>query len=329
MKRIFSIFSAAAALLAVHLALSPGLAVADEGGGPPQWGPMGGGMMGYGHGHEPGHGAGPWGMQCEGDAEKCRAEMQARMEEHFKEWFKKADRDGNGSLSKAEAGQGMPMLARDFDEIDANKDGQITLEEFEAYNRKKMDEFAKQREECKSDPDKCHAEMLDRMKDKFKKADANNDGMLTMAEAEKDAPMVAHQFYELDADKDGQVSLKEFTDFHNKRYDEARKKRAAALARLEKQFKKADANHDGVLSMAEAEKGAPDLAKCFADLDVNNDGVLSLDEARASVPMHPGMDHHHGHDGMMMKGPHGHGGGGRMDGPMPPHAPMDDGAMSQ
>jgi len=155
------------------------------------------------------------------------------------------------------------------------------------------------------------------MKEQFKKADANGDGALTMAEAEAGAPMIAHQFYELDANKDGRVSLQEFTDFHTKRYDQAKKKRQAALDRLEKQFRKADANHDGMLTMAEAEKGAPDLAKCFAELDANHDGMLSLEEAKASVPMHPDMGRHEQWGGMM-KGPHWHG-DDMMGGP--PHGP--------
>jgi len=302
-----------------------GAAMADESGLPP----MDGGPMGHGDGHGPWGGHQPWGARCEGDVEKCRTEMQARMQEHFKEQFKKADRDGNGTLSRAEVEQGMPMLARNFDEIDTNKDGQISLEEFEAYGKKKMEEFAKRRDTCKADPDKCHAEMLDRMKEEFKKADVNGDGVLTMAEAEKGAPMIAHQFYELDANKDGQVSLKEFEDFHKQQYEKFKKKRAQALDRLEKQFKKADSNHDGMLSMAEAEKGMPELAKCFAEVDTNHDGMISLEEAKATVPMHPDMGHGHG-GGMMMKGPYGHGDGmwGHDGHGMPP-GPMGGGDDEQ
>ncbi len=125
-----------------------------------------------------------------------------------------------------------------------------------------------------------------------------------MAEAEKGAPMIARQFYELDANKDGQVSLKEYEDFHKQQYEKLKKKRAQALDRLEKQFKKADSNHDGMLNMAEAEKGMPELAKCFT----NHDGMISLEEAKATVPMHPDMGHGDG-GGMMMKGPYGHGDG--------------------
>lgn len=69
--------------------------------------------------------------QCKADPEKCRAEMQARGRERFK----KADSNGDGRLSRAEAQKGMPQMARDFDRIDANKDGMVTLEELEAARK--------------------------------------------------------------------------------------------------------------------------------------------------------------------------------------------------
>ncbi len=62
---------------------------------------------------------------CKANPEKCRAERQAR----FEGLFKKADADGNGMISRAEAEKAMPRLARHFDLIDANKDGQITRDE--------------------------------------------------------------------------------------------------------------------------------------------------------------------------------------------------------
>ena len=69
--------------------------------------------------------------QCQADPEKCRAEAQARGRERFK----KADANGDGRLSREEAQKGMPQLARDFDRIDANKDGMVTLDELEAARK--------------------------------------------------------------------------------------------------------------------------------------------------------------------------------------------------
>lgn len=63
--------------------------------------------------------------RCQADPEQCRQEHAARAEAYFK----KTDKDGNGLLSRAEAEQGMPRLARRFDLIDVNQDGQVTREE--------------------------------------------------------------------------------------------------------------------------------------------------------------------------------------------------------
>jgi len=69
--------------------------------------------------------------QCMADPEKCRAEAQARSRERFR----KADTNGDGRISREEAQKGMPQLARDFDRIDANKDGMVTMEELEAARK--------------------------------------------------------------------------------------------------------------------------------------------------------------------------------------------------
>lgn len=69
--------------------------------------------------------------ECKANPEKCRKERMAR----FDERFKKADADGNGSISRAEAERAMPFLARHFDRVDANKDGQVSREEIAAARK--------------------------------------------------------------------------------------------------------------------------------------------------------------------------------------------------
>lgn len=53
-------------------------------------------------------------------------------------------------------------------------------------------------------------------------------------------------------------------------------------ARLTEQFRRADADRSGTLSRAEAEHGAPLLAKQFDAIDANRDGQISAEEIRAS-----------------------------------------------
>lgn len=69
--------------------------------------------------------------QCKANPEQCRQEREAR----FAERFKKADADANGVLSRAEAEKGMPRLVRHFDTIDANRDGQVTMDEIRAARK--------------------------------------------------------------------------------------------------------------------------------------------------------------------------------------------------
>jgi Ca2+-binding EF-hand superfamily protein len=56
-----------------------------------------------------------------------RADMKAKAAARFKA----ADKNGDGFLSKEEAGA-LPMLARRFDQLDSNKDGMLSPEEIEA-----------------------------------------------------------------------------------------------------------------------------------------------------------------------------------------------------
>jgi hypothetical protein len=61
-------------------------------------------------------------------AESRREEMKAEMAARFKA----ADKNTDGLLSKDEATAGMPMVARRFDQLDSNKDSQLTPEELAA-----------------------------------------------------------------------------------------------------------------------------------------------------------------------------------------------------
>lgn len=107
--------------------------------------------------------------------------------------FKKADTDNDGTLTKAEA-KTMPRVAKNFDAIDADKDGTVSLDEIRASMKR------------------AGQKMHDRAVEKFKAADKDNDGTLTKDEA-KAMPRVAKNFDAIDADKDGTVSEKEIHDY--------------------------------------------------------------------------------------------------------------------
>ena len=113
--------------------------------------------------------------------------------------FKKADADGNGTLSRAEVEKSMPRLAAKFDQIDTNKDGQLSRDEMHAW--KKTHKHARK-----------HGNKTDRQAraaERFKHADSNGDGKISRAEAEKNAPRLAKKFDAIDANKDGQLTQDE------------------------------------------------------------------------------------------------------------------------
>jgi hypothetical protein len=52
--------------------------------------------------------------------------------------FKKADKDNDGTLDKQEA-KAMPNIAKNFDAIDADKDGTVSLDEVHTYMKARHD----------------------------------------------------------------------------------------------------------------------------------------------------------------------------------------------
>ena len=74
------------------------------------------------------------------DPDHDRMEAQRRaMREHSKQRFQSADKDSDGSISREEAWESMPQLARHFDQVDTNSDGIITEDEMEAAQARMLE----------------------------------------------------------------------------------------------------------------------------------------------------------------------------------------------
>jgi hypothetical protein len=69
-------------------------------------------------------------------AQDAKGRDPEKMRQAFAERFKKADANGDGKLSKAEADAGMPRVGKNFDVIDANKDSFVTQDEIRAAMQK-------------------------------------------------------------------------------------------------------------------------------------------------------------------------------------------------
>jgi len=104
-------------------------------------------------------------------------------------------------------------------------------------------------------------------KEKFAKADTNNDGKVTRQEF--GYSMIEEVFQRFDANKNGVITLKEFV----------------AAGGSPESFKKIDINGNGVITLEEAKsaKIAMDsMTIGFYGADVDKDGYVTLGEALAS-----------------------------------------------
>ena len=124
-----------------------------------------------------------------------------------------------------------------------------------------------------------------RLAGQFRRADADGNGMLSRAEAERAASVLAKQFDAIDANRDGQISPEEIRAFRRAGRGERRAsggaRGAQAGAKFELYFARADSDGDGALSRAEAERGLPRVAKKFERIDRDGDGRLTREEMQA------------------------------------------------
>ena len=108
----------------------------------------------------------------------------------------RADTNGDGQVSREEAATLQEKIQGDwFDKTDTNKDGLLTEEEIRAGREAR-------REHLRGD-------MKARMDERFKEADGNADGQLSLDEAQAKMPKLAERFNALDADKNGLLSKEE------------------------------------------------------------------------------------------------------------------------
>jgi Ca2+-binding EF-hand superfamily protein len=166
-----------------------------------------------------------------------RAHARKRGTERIVAGFVKADANHDRMLTAEEA-KGLPVLSARFAEVDADRDGKVTLGEvFAAMNARRA---------------------------KLKAADHDHDGKYNRDEA-RDLPRLAKHFDEIDLDRDGFVTREEV--------------RAYRMAKRDAVVK-ADLDGDHRLSRDEAAR-VPELQAAFDRIDADHDGQLTRDELRA------------------------------------------------
>jgi Ca2+-binding EF-hand superfamily protein len=110
------------------------------------------------------------------------------------ERLKQADTDANGMIGREEA-KALPRLAKHFDEIDTNKDNQLSPDELRAFH------------------DKMRGA---RMAEHWKKIDTDGDGKVSLAEAKANAPRLAEHFSQIDTNGDGFITPEEMKAAHQR-----------------------------------------------------------------------------------------------------------------
>jgi len=186
-------------------------------------------------------------------------------EKDIKEWFEEEDKNGDGVIDLTE------MIAlkkeekkEEFEEHDADRSGIVTLKEY--LKKNKPDEYFTEED----------------ITEWFKDEDLNHDGVWTMdesprAERPKKEEMavlkleaeIKEEFEEYDADGSGNVTIKEYMNYHE---GESEKD-------IKEWFKEEDKNGDGVIDLTEMIASKKEKKKEeFEEFDVDGSGKVTLKE---------------------------------------------------
>lgn len=130
-------------------------------------------------------GARPYGDACKADSGKCKAVLQARREAC------KADLE---KCRQERMAQREKMCAQNPEKC-----------------REMKAKMEQRRAECKADPEKCRRQHQARANERFRKIDADGNGVLSRAETGKSMSRLARHFDAIDANKDGQLSREELS----------------------------------------------------------------------------------------------------------------------
>ncbi len=136
------------------------------------------------------------------DREARRAEWQAKAEARFVE----ADKDRDGRIDKVEVQALGERMVRNFDRIDANKDGELDRSELAQARRHAAGGKGGQRMRS------MHAYQ----RGLFKGMDDDGNGAISRAELGDKMPRWSENFTAIDADANGEISSEELKAYRQK-----------------------------------------------------------------------------------------------------------------
>ena len=178
-----------------------------------------------------------------------------------------------------------------FGQLDANKDGKVSLAELTASRESWLTRVDTNKDGVATQAEidaSMQAGKKEHVEKMFAREDANKDGRLTRDETR----MPSAWFERADTNKDGALTLAEATEARKNAGPQKHGGQAGPAGKLGK-VNPIDQNGDGKVERQELQNAA---AKQFARLDQNGDGSLTSDEFRASHGRGHGR-HRHGPDG--------------------------------